>query len=131
MEFIKYNANPKGKKTGDCVIRAICTALNQSWEDTYKELLEVTLLKCYAISSKENIIEYLRRKGYEMQKMPKIYTDCSFRRYTVEEFADNIAKPKITYIISVANHLTIIKDKKLYDTWNCKNKSVGNYWIIE
>ena len=41
MEFIKYNANPKGRKTGDCVIRAICTALHMSWEETYIEMLRV------------------------------------------------------------------------------------------
>ena len=34
MKFINYNANPKGRKTGDCVIRAIAFALNKSWIDT-------------------------------------------------------------------------------------------------
>ena len=36
----------------------------------------------------------------------------------------------IIYIVKVANHITVVKNKELYDTWNCSNKSVGNYWII-
>ena len=39
--FHFYNANPKNKYTGDCVIRAISTALEQSWEQTIKELTEL------------------------------------------------------------------------------------------
>lgn len=127
MEFIKYNANPKGKKTGDCVIRAICTALNESWEDTYRGMLEVALDTGEAISCKGNFKEYLKRKGYDMQKMPRKENN---KRYTIEEFANILAKPNMVYIVNIANHLTLINNKNLYDLWNCKNKSVGNYWII-
>ena len=35
-----FNPNPiKNKRVGDCVIRAISKALNQSWEETYIELV--------------------------------------------------------------------------------------------
>lgn len=33
--FIKYNANPKDLKTGDCVIRALSKGLNKSWDDIW------------------------------------------------------------------------------------------------
>ena len=39
--FRFYNANPKNRIGGDCVIRAICTALNQSWEQTVREMTEL------------------------------------------------------------------------------------------
>lgn len=128
MEFVEYNANPKGRKTGDCVIRAICTALNETWEDTYKGLLEVALDTGYAISCTENYGEYLKRKGYIKQKMPRKLNN---RKYTVAEFADELAKPKVTYIINIANHTTMIRNKNLYDLWDCRRKSVLNYWIIK
>ena len=35
---------------------------------------------------------------------------------------------KKTLIISMANHLTCAKAGTLIDTWNCSQKSVGNYW---
>ena len=38
MRFIRYNANPKGWKTGDCVIRAVAAATQQTWDDVYDEL---------------------------------------------------------------------------------------------
>ena len=62
-----------------------------------------------------------------MEKMPR---KLDGKRYTVSEFCDEIAKPNMTYIISVANHLTCVRDKALVDTWNCGHKSVGNYWIV-
>ena len=128
MDFVEYNANPKGRKTGDCVVRAICTALREPWEDTYKGMLEVALDTGYAISCTDNFTEYLKRKGYEKQKMPKRENG---KKYTVEEFADEIAKPKPTYVVNIANHTTVIRNKNLYDLWNCRRKSVLNYWIIK
>ena len=36
--WIKRNENPINNRVGDCVVRAISTALNQEWEKTYTEL---------------------------------------------------------------------------------------------
>ena len=36
MKFIEFNINPKNKRTKDCVIRAIATATNSSWEYIYR-----------------------------------------------------------------------------------------------
>lgn len=30
-----YNPNPKNKQTGDCVVRALCKALDKSWDEVY------------------------------------------------------------------------------------------------
>lgn len=126
--YIEYNKNPKGLKTGDCVVRAIATALNESWEDTYKGMLEVALKTYQAISWKNNFKKYLQNKGYEMHKMPKKENG---KRYTVNEFCKEKAENNKTYIISLANHLTVVINRDLYDTWNCGNKSVGNYWELD
>ena len=50
--FKFYNANPKEKFTGDCVVRAICTALGKPYEEVYRELLELCLENGYSIASK-------------------------------------------------------------------------------
>ncbi len=128
MKFVNYNANPKGKKTGDCVIRAICTALNENWADTYKGMLDIALKEGYAVSCRENYEYYLKEKGLVKQKMPR---RSDRTRYTVAEFADELAKPDKTYIISVARHLTVVINKDLYDLWNAGRKSVGNYWELD
>ena len=127
MQFINYNANPKNRKTTDCVIRALSTALNNSWENTYRSLVDFSIKQGLMVNDKRAYTNYLKAKGYEMLKMPR-HTDNT--RYTVKEFVDELAKANTIYIISVANHLTVVKDKVLLDTWNCSRKSVGNYWKV-
>ena len=127
MQFVNYNANPKNRKTSDCVIRALCTALNNSWKDTYISLVDFSIKQGLMCNEKRAYTSYLKAKGYEIQKMPKRKDNT---RYTVREFVDEIAESKSTYILSIANHLTVVKDKVLLDTWNCSKKSVGNYWVI-
>lgn len=127
FKFENYNANPFKKKTGDCVIRAVCVALKEDWEDTYKGMFEVAMKTGYAVSCKENYIEYLKQKGYEMKKMPK---KLSGKRYTVKEFIEELASPKKNYIVNLANHLTCVEKGTLIDIWDCSKKSVGNFWEI-
>ncbi len=127
MEYVNFNMNPKKKKTADCVLRAVAFGLGQEYVETYREMVESSIKTGYFMSDKKGYQAYLKSKGYEMEKMPRKDNN---KRYTVAEFCDILAKNGETYIISVANHLTVIKDKKLYDIWNCGRKSVGNYWII-
>ncbi len=125
MKFIKYNKNPKNKKTNDCVIRAIATATNSSWEYVYTKLAEQGIKYGLMLNDPKNWRKYLESLGYKKQKMPRRYDRT---RYTLEEFATELAEENKTYIVKVAGHLTVIKDKNLIDTWDCSYKSVGNYW---
>lgn len=125
MEFIKYNNNPKNKKTGDCVIRAIATATNSSWEYVYSKLSELGIEQGLMINDSKNWQKYLENLGYIKQKMPR---RSDRTRYTLEEFATELAEENKIYLVKLAGHLTVIKNKKLIDTWNCSYKSVGNYW---
>ncbi len=126
MEFIKYNNNPKNKITNDCVIRAIALGTNRNWKDIYMELTELGIDKGLMINDKKNWKMYLRRLGYEQQKTPKKENN---KRYTIQEFCKELAEEQKIYIISIRKHLTVVKDKNLYDTWNCSSKCMGNYWI--
>ena len=62
MEFIKYNANPKHRKTGDCFVRAICVAFDEDWIDTYKALIEIGLARHKMITDKKVTEEYIKSK---------------------------------------------------------------------
>ena len=35
MSYKYYNPNPVGRSVGDCTVRAIAKALDQTWEETY------------------------------------------------------------------------------------------------
>jgi hypothetical protein len=114
-------------------------AAKKTWNEVYEELCKIGLDQKSMPSENQTFHKYLANLGWEKQKMPKEETACfklvegdrvlskSYKRLTVREFADN--NPKGTFIISIANHLTVLVDGTLYDTWNCGHKSVGNYWV--
>ena len=37
-EYVQYNANPINRRAGDCTVRAISKALDQSWEYTFLDM---------------------------------------------------------------------------------------------
>lgn len=125
MKFKKFNANPKEwKLEGDCAVRAICTAEGLDWLEVYDALYEIGRKKCRMQNSKQTYENLLDNLGWIKLPMPR-HRDNT--RYTVEELIDEYTDK--TLIISVAHHLTCSKNGVLIDTWNCKHKSVGNYWI--
>ena len=127
MEFIIKNVNPKQKKACDCVIRAIALAENKDWYEVYDGLYEIGRKKCDILNSKKVYEAYLKQNGWIKQKMPK---KDNGKRYTINEFFDYYKKvyKNETVIVTVANHMTCIKNNVLYDSWNCSHKSIGNYW---
>lgn len=128
MEFVKENINPKGWKTGDCVVRALAKANNITWEETYLALCKIGLKKCRMPNEKHTYEQFLKDNGWLKQKMPVWYDEYGGKnRYTVRELANEY--PDKIMVVSVANHLTFIDKGTLYDLWNCGSKSVGNYWI--
>lgn len=128
MEFVNYNNNPKNKKTTDCVVRAISFALDKDYIETYKDMVEFSIKKGYFINDTKLIKSYLESLGYATEKQPRKLNN---KKYTVEEFADDIAKKNGIYVLKIAGHITAIKNRTLYDIWNCKRKTVGNYWRIK
>ncbi len=54
-----YNNNALGLFENDCTIRAISTATNNSWDDTYEHLSNVAILNGTMMDDKDFIIDYL------------------------------------------------------------------------
>lgn len=82
MSYINFNPNPDRKLVGDCVIRAISKAMNQSWDDTYIGLM----LQGYSMhdmpSSNDVWGRYLFEHGFRRYIIPDTCPDC----YTVRQF---------------------------------------------
>lgn len=122
--YVNLNINPKQRKASDCVIRTFALALNQSWEDTYRELCELGV-KMYRIPNEKATYEkYAKNKNMEKKKIELV----NGRKPTVESFADSHKKG--TYILSVANHLVAVINGKYYDSWDCGHKSVYTFWEV-
>ena len=60
--WIHKNENPLNERVGDCVIRAISTALSQSWEKTFVELCVQAFMDCDLPSSNSVWAEYLKKQ---------------------------------------------------------------------
>ena len=129
--FHNYNANPKNKIGGDCVIRAISTALGQSWEQTVRELTEVGIKYGYVLNDKHTYSKYLEAKGW--RKMPQPKKDNG-TKYTGEEFCREVKEYTFNYPDRIiahigGHHIVAIIHGKVWDTWNSTDGCIGNYWV--
>lgn len=124
--FTYYNANPKGRITGDCTFRAICTALVQTWEQTVMEMAELSCKTGYAINDNKGIAKYLELKGWKKMKQPRKRDNT---KYTGKEFCKTFKGACIANI--GGHHIVCIKNGKVHDIWDSTDGCIGNYWIKE
>lgn len=122
--YIKLNINPQGKQVGDCVIRAISTALNQEWERTYIELAIQGFMMSDMPSSDSVWNEYLKSKGLTRHIVPDTCPNC----YTVKQFADD--HPKGRYLVFVGQHVVAVIDGNYIDTWDSGDRVPIYYWEV-
>lgn len=130
MEFFRCNPNPKGWKTGDCVIRSISFAMNaaygkESWSSVYKSLCEIGQKKCRLPNEERVYTDYLKTNNFVQQKQMK-HPDGT--RYTVQEVIE--AHPNDIILIHCARHLTCGIRGNLYDSWNCGYKTAGKFYKL-
>ena len=127
--FTYYNANPKNRITGDCTIRALSLFLEKDYYTVYKELYDTSLKTGYMLNEKNCYELYLKEMGIEKQKQPR---QADNTKYTGKEFIRDITEDNKRYFAKIGgHHVTVIKDRKIIDIWDCSNKSIGNYWVIE
>jgi hypothetical protein len=111
-----YNCNPNGNRVGDCVVRAISKALNQSWEDTYLDLTIQGYLMGDLLSSNAVWNAYLKNKGFTRDIISNDCPEC----YTIEDFCNE--HPQGTYIIGTGTHCVVVQDGCVFDTWNSSSE---------
>lgn len=124
--FHYYNANPKNRITGDCTFRAVCTALEQTWEQTVMEMAELSCRTGYAINDKKGIERYLKEKGWTKHSQPR---KADNTKYTGEEFCVKLAKKNKRYVCNIGgHHIVAIVNGKVNDIWDSTDGCIGNYW---
>ena len=140
--FHYYNANPKNRKGGDCVVRAICTALDHPWEQTIRELTEVGIKNGFVLNDPHTYNKYLESKG--CSKCPQPRKDDN-KKYTGREWCDwlnthakydvRLSECKAIVCNIGGNHTVCIKRAedglfKVHDIWDSTDGCIGNYWVI-
>lgn len=123
--YIYTNENPNGLKIGDCVVRAISTALKQPWERTYIGLC----IEGYMFSNLPNANEvwgsYLRSKGFKRYSLPDTCPDC----YTVADFAAD--HPEGVYVVATGSHAVCVDSGAVKDNWDSRGEVATYYFRKE
>ena len=105
MSYEFYNPSPTGARIGDCVIRAICKALDQTWEHTYVALC-VQGFSMYDLPNADSVWgEYLRSQGFQRYIIPNTCPDC----YNILDFANE--HPKGTFVLGTGTHAVTVQDR--------------------
>lgn len=118
-EFV--NMNPCKKRLGDCVVRAISLALNQSWYRTAIDLCIEGLIQCDMQDSNAVWGAYLLSKGFK--KYPILDA------MTFSEFAT--AHSKGLYVVATGSHVAVVRDGILLDNWDSSDEQVSYYFVRE
>ena len=122
--WIKANPNPGGKEVSDCVVRAICIALNQPWLQTYDEICEVGRQDYNMPSDNRVWGRYLYMKGFEPFLLPSNCPSC----ITVFEFTKYY--PYGIYIVGTGDHAVAIMNGDYFDSWDSGNEVLSFFWRI-
>ena len=126
MSYAYYQPNPAGKSVGDCTVRAISKALEQTWEETYVGLSLEGFKRGDLLNADSVWGPYLQRHGFRRHLIP----DDGLGAYTVADFAaDN---PRGIFILSMpGHHVVTVKDGVIYDSWDSGNEDPAYYWTKE
>lgn len=117
-----YNPNPRSSNVGDCTIRAISKALNQSWQTTYAHITATGYILADMPSANHVWGAYLRKKGF----CRHLINDKGKDIYTVEDFCKD--NPKGCYILAIQGHVVCVIDGVYYDSWDSGNEIPLYYW---
>ena len=125
MSYIYYNLNPLQRHVRDCVYRAIGYFFSISWKKAIYEMVEnATDNGDVNFNYTTNIVDYMKKNGFNKYKSPK-------KGMSVIEFANSYAKEGHIYLIHVKKpqHMTIIDNKEILDTWDCSCKEMDYYFV--
>lgn len=127
--FRYYNANPKGRITTDCVIRALATATDIPYASVVRELAEMQIATGYDDGETKCYGVWLESNGWHRQKQPR---KPDGRKFTGKEFCkwlrDNGFKGSVVANIG-GHHVVAIVDCKVHDIWDSTDGCIGNYWM--
>lgn len=123
--WVKCNPNPLGKTTGDCVVRALAIATDQSWRETYRQLCE--LGERYADMPNSNMVWalYLRQRGARQFLLPESCPEC----ITVRAFCDRY--PEGVYVLGTGSHAVCVIDGNYYDIFDSGPEVPTIFWHVK
>ena len=124
MSYIKFNNHPKWLNTSDCVVRAISKAFDNDYLETRRELNRVKRELGFQ-SYKDTKFLYKHLEDYERIILKAVRGEPRIKGYDFTEMY-----PKGTYILKMAGHISVMIDGVIYDTWDCRYRTVYTAWKV-
>lgn len=137
--FRYFNANPKGRITADCSIRAISKATGLDYNDVVMGLAKVQCETGYEPTMGKGLEIYMESIGWEKQSQPK---KASGKKYTGEEFCKYLNKNLDGWygegiVANIGGHHMVAimptdnldkqENWKVFDIWDSTDGCIGNY----
>lgn len=116
--WIEFNSNPSKKRVGDCAVRAVSKATNQTWTDAYIGLCAEGLALRDMPSSNYVWGMYLKKYGFREHMIPSVCPNCT----TVSRFAEE--HPKGRYVLACQNHTVCCIDGSFFDSWDSSDEVI-------
>lgn len=142
--FNFFNANPKNKRTSDCVVRALSAATGVTWDEVLNELFTIALKEKIALDDAATYGRYLKAHGWKKEKQPRKndntkFTGAEWCVWLSVNRGDGDAGRIFAHIgghhavcIAPTNEGDGINCRyKVLDTWDSTRGCIGNYWIKE
>lgn len=124
MSWVRYNPNPDKNEVGDCTIRALTLALEETWDNTYL-LVSAKAFEMKDMPSSNPVwAAVLRQNGFKRYVIPNECPDC----YTIEDFCRD--HPRGLYVLATGTHVVTVMDGNYWDTWD-SGKKVPIYYFIK
>ena len=123
--YIHRNLNPGAKNVGDCTVRAIALATDQSWDKVYLDLCIEGYVLADMPSANDVWSQYLLDRGWIMHRLPDTCPLC----YSLEDFCRDHEEG--TYIVWTGTHVICVKSGRYYDAWDSGEKTVHFYFAKE
>lgn len=114
-----HNNNSLGLFTNDCSIRALSTATNNTWDDTYEHLSNIARMNGKMMDDKYFIQEYLDNRYTRIEEIPQTVGEVAGM------FKDNVL------LITMQGHITCSKYGVVYDSFDCRNRIAEYCWIVK
>ena len=121
-----FNANPTGKKVGDCSIRAVVVALNTKWKVAFSLLATEAMSQYCCMDEPQAVGNVLKQHGFTEMKV-------SVRGGNKRPTLKSLIKQYPNHIIvgQIANHFAAARGGKVRDLWNSSERTLYKYWIKE
>lgn len=122
--WIEYNPNPKGKKTGDCSVRAVSKAIGTDWDGAFAEMSVYGSIECDMPNANSVFGACLRNHGYRRRIIPDDCPNCY--SYTVKDFCRD--HPIGDYVLIIHGHVVFASNGNWWDSWDSANEIVIYYF---